>query len=783
MTDPIAAREETLPIPPGANHEQPEQFITEPQLREIALRMLDVAAETQQKLAGLAAVNPEARQAMTSPDQSSIDEIVAEITEPIDPEKFSPAAQLYEELDKPVKEDDEPGATLFTEVMANLAFATAPINRTVSRRAYGAYTPRCKKLLAFWAEAPLALSSEQMARIDDQVVRAIARISQLAQTTADSDLPTALEIDEAIQALESVDPNLDLHQLKFLVFGSILETIKQPPILEAYKKLGKGKEYADVLDANDTHAIYRATQLLSSLQADDPKDWQGNMDLLMDLHTRGRFMKIANRQFKQSLQRLESLGELYRKLLRTDERLVALPQMLDELRVDRREMRRKTATGLVQEALKTISDSYDAMIELQNRKIAEAASDYQSIRIIWEEASLFDQLKVTIARALKGQLQGLDLEVGPKTGEWLEDYTEQTINEQIERISQKMQLAELQPEIEGRLNEFQSVDNLYHLTNKQLRERRPEIIKLAKSLIDNLNGHNPLAIETARAVVGLMLGVYWERTGAGAPNDQLIQCYLEDATKLRQLSLELAYLGKPQDSQLLQLINLLDELIDSGVFDNLNEDSELRTFDDFLLDYLVAKDGAKNQEQEELTPETDQSEGQETTPTLPVETLRQALYEDIKVFPPSSTPQEVVEDYVQGVGETDMALIEWERIRRLIELRDQFAKQGLDVVLIRTKHASWQVLPFFVLEVKLPETQYGVAVVESPVYGNATYIYREADDRLPWRDVVQLTRQEARDEWGAVPVVHVDGTRLDIHFRKLWDRVISELTIYQKIVN
>jgi hypothetical protein len=165
-------------------------------------------------------------------------------------------------------------------------------------------------------------------------------------------------------------------------------------------------------------------------------------------------------------------------------------------------------------------------------------------------------------------------------------------------------------------------------------------------------------------------------------------------------------------------------------------------------------------------------------PAMPVETIGQAAYEDIKVFPPSATSTDVINDYVKGIEENEMPSIEWERIRRLIALRDQLIKQQLQVQMIRTKHASWQVLPFFVLEVKLPGSELGVAVVESPVYGNATYVYREAGDRLSWRDVVQLERQEAR-ELGAIPAVHVDSKKLDVHFQKIWNRVISELTVAQ----
>ena len=163
-------------------------------------------------------------------------------------------------------------------------------------------------------------------------------------------------------------------------------------------------------------------------------------------------------------------------------------------------------------------------------------------------------------------------------------------------------------------------------------------------------------------------------------------------------------------------------------------------------------------------------------PAIPIEVFRQANHEDILVFPPSAKEEDVVRDYGDGIDEGDKADIEWDRIKHIVRLRAQFIKQGLEVTFIRTKHASWQVLPFFVLEVKLPNDEHGVAVVESPVYGNATYIFRESGDRLPWRDVVQMDRREARD-LGAKQAVHVDSTKLDKHAEKVWNRVISELTV------
>lgn len=221
----------------------------------------------------------------------------------------------------------------------------------------------------------------------------------------------------------------------------------------------------------------------------------------------------------------------------------------------------------------------------------------------------------------------------------------------------------------------------------------------------------------------------------------------------------------------------MDELIDSGAFDDTEEHPELEPLVNFVLHYLDIRDGVA---EAKTIPETRSEESEpsdEALIELPTEIIGQAKPEDILVFPPGTSHREIVEEYAQHLEPEDEAIIHWDRIKKLAELRDHCKKQNLAVELIRTKQASWHRLPFFVLEVKLPGNEQGMAVVESPVYGNATYTFREADDRLSWRDAVELTRQEAR-EWGAVPAVHVDDTQLDKHKKKLWDRIISDLTAF-----
>ncbi len=581
----------------------------------------------------------------------------------------------------------------------------------------------------------------------------------------------------AWEALSRIDSKTDLSTLKFLVFSSIVEVYKDDLIVDTTGKMNIDKVTRSKLVASPFSPYLRAAHFLKELKDHNSKAWLREVARLHDMHVSGRILAFPKRHFKELTHRLANLSDLYRNLEYAEKRLHRISELSDMCESQRAFLLLRKAGSLAIDLGHVFKDSFDKMADTTNQKL-DLASDQAEKDEHLEEARRFESVLNVCAHDVLTVSDNLGFDLLPETRIVLKNRTNSYVQAMIDENSQNRLLDELAPEIESRLDELRAIDMPYNLTNKQFRERHPELITLAKQFTDSLpdSSSDPLSRESARALVGLMLGVYWERTGKNSNAANTAQLYLDDASRQREILQELDYLEFPQEKgQILKLVNLLDEIIDTGIFDNRLQHPELNVYEDFIIGYILAKDGvvdSKNDTNAELVnPILD-------VPNIPVETIAQAEYEDIKVFPPSTGSGEITEDYIRNIDSKDLPQIEWERIQRLVELRNTFSNQGLEVKLMRTKHASWQVLPFFVLEVSLPGSQRSVALVESPVYGNATYVYREAADRLPWRDVVQLERKEAR-ELGAEPAVHVDSNKLEIHFNKLWNRVISDLTINQ----
>ncbi len=751
----------------------------------VAAELQGIANELEERITGIIGsihelAEPIAGETDQAPlTQAVVNQTVGEIVDNPDlATQLVQASGLFKELDQLEKHGDGDGddkpRTFFKRSINGLVFTnvgTEPHSRSYKRK-FDPFLPKTHELVAF-CDRSLA---EEPNPIPIDKLRQLSQIAQPAHTTEDrlqqmfKEIPSG-DLDPIVlanfaAARESVSPQLDLSPAKLLVFSEILKIFKLEAVIKAAGKLGDGEIAKEVVAS--PYGLYHETNWFIESARNSNEEITSHIRMLHNAHGKGRIMNIPARQFSRAMDRLAQLGYIYRYLTLDEAFLQEMPERASILRKDSNIVRKEAVSNLVAEGANSFTDAFNAMASLVNNNLHQT-DDESEKEHFWGLARLFDSAKIELATWFKHEVDSLGIEAHH---ELIAEKLLPSIDLQIHRRNEKQQLEELAPEIEVRLEEFQALDSVYTLSNSQLRHRHSELIPLAKKISDGLSEHEPVSAETLRAFTGLLLGVYRERTGQNASTELLANSYVEDAARLRELSFELEFLGQPVGSKLLNMMNLLDELIESGFF----EDPAFEQFSDFIIEYLVALEGKSAEASGTDEPEED-------TPILPVpappvEAIRQADYEDIKVFPPGSNAGDVQEDYIRVIGEIDLPIIEWGRITKLIELRDQFSNQDLEVSLIRTKHASWQVLPFFVLEVRLPEQPFAVAVVESPVYGNATYIYREARDRPEWREVVQLERHEAR-EFGAVPKVHIDGSRLDNHVVKVWNHVISDLTIRQ----
>jgi hypothetical protein len=753
--------------------------IEDPVLRELALRCISVSDAALVGLSELVSPESSFDASEQQLDQSIVNSLVEELVAPEHVDAALVAGGLFAELDR-ITSSDESATTLLSDCAARL-IAKDPANRD-TRRVQGSSVAKFRRLTSFLAEAQPELTKDQIDHILSVVVRPMKTMAEHRSEVMSEEPLRFHSLTESLAKQEKFDPATRLETLKCLVFGSMVNIFKQKPVIGAVHRLADSHTLDDPSDVyvlelahgSEFGPHYWAGALVADLKVDGRAALDNQKELLVHLHSRGRLLRLPNRKFVDTVNMLGSLGNLYLGIEAVEEALKNLPERISSMRTAQQALVLSRASELAVEMLRVGDAAYKKMEETQNAKMRAAPADGEQV---WNEAVQFDTAVMESVRSVLHYLDQTGILVGPNIRAGLEDVSQPRVHLQRQRYLQRKQEAELQWQIDGVNERLHTADSQYVLSNKRMRDRAPELIGLAKVLSDSIKNNAPLTEHDARGLVGLMLGVYWEKTGECASIEEVAQTYLADALHIRDMLTKLKSLGGTGDSFLLRRLNLLDELIDSGMFDNVGKHPEFEVFEDFILAYIIAKDGNTTSPPPESSPVKPEAKAVDT-PVVPVEAVGQAEYEDIRVFPPSATATDVIHDYKGVVEEKSMPLIEWERIVKLIEFRDQLAAQNLQVSLIRTKHASWQVLPFFVLEIKLPGRDKAVVVVESPVYGNATYIYREAEDRLKWRDLVQQGRPEAR-EWGAVPAVHVDSKKLDVHFEKLGHRVISELTVAQ----
>lgn len=660
-------------------------------------------------------------------------------------------------------------------------------SRAEMRKVHGSYITKVNDLVNYWEEDMSYLSESDLKQLHDTVLQPLNSIEDQRKKFMDEE-PRTIEGTVAFRnAVSEISSTTSLDVAKILVFNKLINCFKQPVIIEAYRQIlftdGSNPEFYD----SNLAPVYRAVRFIEKLTSSDKTDhsdkaWQDEIRLLTDGHTQGRLLKMPSREFKKIQRELTESSLEYLRLNHAQEAIDYIPKRIQVLNELLDALIKKSGSDAIFGFTKVRDESLESAIMIHNKRIKVAnagdVKSYEEFEKIWEDSARLDDLGVAIVEKLMAETVTLGLDIQLSTNNLLKELSTPWLRQELDEVKLQDQLVHLESEIKQRLEFFQKIDNNYILSNNKLREREPRLLQIANRFIKTLGESIVINEDTVRSLVGLMTGVYWESTKQDTELTELVKKYLEDAGQLRILASELEFLGQPQESKLLKLTNLLDELIDSGVFDDIINHPEFDEFTDFILEYIIARDGSTETDTkvDEVPINSNDTIENEPQESLPVETLRQATFEPITVFPPGISMHEVIEDYSNNIEKEDLPLVEWERIRKLIDFRDQCQKQGLEVNFMRTKHASWQVLPFFVLEVRLSRDDHAVAIIESPVYGNATYIFREAEDRLPWRDVVQLSRQEAR-EWGAVPAVHVDGKQLGKHFTKVWNRVISELTV------
>jgi len=752
---------------------------------QLASPYREISDEIILKLAGVAekltAVAPEPADYETTStfNQQAVDEIAADV---LGQENLPQALQmggLFQELTSTmVRDHNGEEKTALHDGLITLVHSS--LGRKLARKAHGSHVTKAGKLADYSNTTGTSTEEEQITAIYDEVIGPVLQTRNALFKTKPENASLG-ELTGLLQKAREVEPNANLGVLKLACFLTIADSLGQPNIHKAwnqiYLKDSKTDSPMGKIEASEFGMLYEASGILEDLRTEEGSARYKRLHLLKDVHASARLLPVASRAFKKEYGRLSKATVAYDNLVLTEKWLREIKERDEANEATRGKLVGKHATNLAFVTSEYIELGTKHIAKIRDGSVEASGGDAQTADYAWHNAIAAEELLATAAASLVEQFKGAKLKVSPGAKAKLLDAALPKFRDDLDQRQRAEAIRQLQPEIDRCVTEFRTIDESYNLSNKKLRERDPHLITLAHTLSESFNGHDSLDEAGLRTMVGLMLGVYWERMGEQSDPAKMARQYLQDASQLRALHSQLEKFGQNVDSKLLQSINLMDELIDSGAFDDTKEHPELEPLVNFVLHYLDIRDGIA---EAKTIPETRSEESEpsdEALIELPTEIIGQAKPEDILVFPPGSSYRKITEEYTQHLEPEDEAIIHWDRIKKLVELRDHCKKQNLAVELIRTKQASWHRLPFFVLEVKLPGNEQGMAVVESPVYGNATYTFREADDRLSWRDAVELTRQEAR-EWGAVPAVHVDDTQLDKHKKKLWDRIISDLTAF-----
>lgn len=142
--------------------------------------------------------------------------------------------------------------------------------------------------------------------------------------------------------------------------------------------------------------------------------------------------------------------------------------------------------------------------------------------------------------------------------------------------------------------------------------------------------------------------------------------------------------------------------------------------------------------------------------------------EFIQAFEPGNDSFEVIEREIRHHNKGKYP-VEWDRIRSLIDLRSDLTREGFQVRTLRLMQSRWHPLPHYVLEVKNPISDLTCAVIESPIYGNATYVIPNDE----WRVIVEESKEDVRQIFGGIAKMHSPDTPSSHHKLAVMNTVVA----------
>ena len=311
-----------------------------------------------------------------------------------------------------------------------------------------------------------------------------------------------------------------------------------------------------------------------------------------------------------------------------------------------------------------------------------------------------------------------------------------TVHHAIEQQEAARQVLLAQQEIAAIRERIDNIENKYIITARMLRQHGGLALRHeVEQWTDPGSNRAHFTRDQAQQLVGVALN--------HRSNPQYTEQLAEDLAQLRYAWADLAFVsGKPvQRTGLMRGLDTLSELYEAAS-DKQLDDKQLAPLWDLVR---LSK--------------------------RPVWKLSAefAKLDFIQAFPPGE--QDMIEDLVRiSRGyEDERDPIEWQRIYSLAELGNDLERQGLAVVRHRLMQSAWHPLPHYVLEVTTADST--VAVVESPIYGNATYVVPDAE----WKEIVRFSKEEVRKDWGGIARVHSAATGPAEHREKIKALILASL--------
>ena len=139
------------------------------------------------------------------------------------------------------------------------------------------------------------------------------------------------------------------------------------------------------------------------------------------------------------------------------------------------------------------------------------------------------------------------------------------------------------------------------------------------------------------------------------------------------------------------------------------------------------------------------------------------------ILPPGANKEDIQRELTRlGAAHTALKPIEWERLSGLIEICNKFGGTFFK----SKEHSLGASPPYFVVLIEINGEK--IAIAESPMFGNATYIVPEKQAAGTWLEVLELTKTDARSV-GAHRVIHPKkgAQQLGRHVDKLYDVILA----------